>query len=124
LLSPDHRYHRIVRSRPLSRSGALLLLAVFLATGGLRALDAAVYHQSGGVSPAGQSRIYGTESPKAHTDQCVLGVELRSPSEAAFAPEIPAVRSTSPCAPSPARVSAPRSTRLSGTLARAPPHLA
>ncbi|HWB40749.1 MAG TPA: hypothetical protein VG500_05800, partial [Gemmatimonadales bacterium] len=61
----------------MSRLSATLLLLVFLATGGLRGLDAALYHRDDGATAAGVGRLEGTDSPRTHNDRCVLGVELR-----------------------------------------------
>jgi hypothetical protein len=110
-----------VRYLVLTRLSAPLLLAVFLATGTLRAFDAALYHRDDAATPAGVARLYGTDTPKAHYDQCVLGAELRGASTLAAGPAAPAARGDVAYPTPIVHVSTPRSTLHRAASARAPP---
>jgi hypothetical protein len=119
--SSNRGYDISVRHLVLTRLSAPLLLVVFLATGTLRAFDAALYHGDDGATPAGVARLYGTDAPKAHYDQCVLGAELRGASTLVEGPEAPGSHADV-AFPSPiVHVSPPRSTPHRAATARAPP---
>jgi hypothetical protein len=121
--SPIPAYDIHVRHRVLNRLSASLLLVVFLATGALRALDAAVYHGDSGEPGAGVARLLGTDAPKAHYDRCVLGAELRGSSTLPSCPAAPAVHGAVFVRPPAVPAWAPRSSPLHTTRARAPPAL-
>jgi hypothetical protein len=119
--SSSRGYDISVRHLVLTRLSAPFLLVVFLATGTLRAFDAALYHRDDAVTAAGVARLYGTDTPKAHYDQCVLGAELRGASTLAAGPAAPAARGDVAYPTPIVHVSTPRSTLHRAASARAPP---
>jgi hypothetical protein len=113
-----------MRPIALRRLKALILTAVLLIGGsGASALDLALYHLGGIGAEAPAHRIEGTESPRPHSDTCLLlDWTARGPYTAALGP-LPLsalVPDTDRSRPLP--VAVPRAADLSAApLPRAPP---